>query len=240
MEQAPDYYAVLGIRDTADPEVIAAAYRALVKKFHPDTGNQTGTASPERFQAVQQAYDALGDPARRRDYDEARYRDVDVLPAKAPVDEPSLGQWTRSPGALPPGPFEEDPPRRTPVLVFVSLAAVALLAGAGGLWFLNQPPPAARSSGGGQTVTKQLKTDAPAQVTPAPAAQPKPALFTLVMYEKASGVTTRLADGGLAFNSAKSCEDFAIEARQRRLDAAIVETGSKPEVYFECQETPAP
>ena len=247
MEQAPDHYAVLGIRHKADPEVIAAAYRALVKKFHPDTGNQSGTASPERFQAVQQAYEVLGDPARRRDYDAAFYRRVDPPPARtqAPPDEASLGQWTRSPGALPPGPREaRDAPRRSPVLAMAALAAVAVLAVTGLLWFFNQPDPVAPSSGGGQTVTKQLKTDAPAsqpQVTPAPAAAgDKPALFTLVMYEKANGVTTKLADGGLAFNSRKSCEDFAVEARQRRLDAATIETGSTPDVYFECREASAP
>ena len=45
MTTIPDHYAALGIDPTADPEVITAAYRALAKKFHPDTGAAAGTAS---------------------------------------------------------------------------------------------------------------------------------------------------------------------------------------------------
>ena len=45
MTTIPDHYAALGIDPTADQEVITAAYRALAKKFHPDTGTVGGTAS---------------------------------------------------------------------------------------------------------------------------------------------------------------------------------------------------
>lgn len=69
MTAIPDHYAALGIDPTADPEVIAAAYRALAKKFHPDTGATTGTASPERFEQVQRAYEVLRTPESRRQYD---------------------------------------------------------------------------------------------------------------------------------------------------------------------------
>ncbi len=69
MTAIPDYYAALGIDPTADPEVIAAAYRALAKKYHPDTGATTGTASAERFAEIQQAYEVLGSPESRRHYD---------------------------------------------------------------------------------------------------------------------------------------------------------------------------
>lgn len=69
MTAIPDHYAALGIDPTADPEVIAAAYRALAKKYHPDTGATTGTASAERFSEIQQAYEVLGSPETRRQYD---------------------------------------------------------------------------------------------------------------------------------------------------------------------------
>ncbi|MFN4143053.1 DnaJ domain-containing protein [Aestuariivirga sp.] len=69
MESFPDHYAALGIDPTADQEVITAAYRALAKKFHPDTGSAAGTASPERFAEIQQAYEVLGKPDSRRAYD---------------------------------------------------------------------------------------------------------------------------------------------------------------------------
>jgi hypothetical protein len=69
MTAFPDHYAALGIDPSADQEVIAAAYRALAKKYHPDTGATTGTASADRFAAIQQAYEVLGSPEGRSRYD---------------------------------------------------------------------------------------------------------------------------------------------------------------------------
>ena len=81
MTDIPDHYAALGIDPTADQEVIAAAYRALAKKYHPDTGATTGTASPERFAEIQQAYEVLGSAEGRSRYDaellEATQRELD-------------------------------------------------------------------------------------------------------------------------------------------------------------------
>jgi hypothetical protein len=81
MTAITDHYSALGIDPTADQEVIAAAYRALAKKYHPDTGATTGTASPERFAEIQQAYEVLGSAEGRRRYDaellEATQRELD-------------------------------------------------------------------------------------------------------------------------------------------------------------------
>ena len=86
MTAIPDHYSALGIDPTADQEVIAAAYRALAKKYHPDTGATTGTASAERFAEIQQAYEVLGSPEGRRRYDEelleATQRELDEHLAK--------------------------------------------------------------------------------------------------------------------------------------------------------------
>jgi hypothetical protein len=86
MTAFPDHYAALGIDPTADQEVIAAAYRALAKKYHPDTGATTGTASAERFAEIQQAYEVLGSPESRKRYDlellEATQRELDEHLAK--------------------------------------------------------------------------------------------------------------------------------------------------------------
>ena len=60
------YYTVLGISDRASPERIRAAYLRLVKQLHPD---HAGEASSHAFREVQQAYDVLSDPVRRRGYD---------------------------------------------------------------------------------------------------------------------------------------------------------------------------
>lgn len=81
MTAFPDHYAALGIDPSADQEVIAAAYRALAKKYHPDTGATTGTASADRFAAIQQAYEVLGSPEGRSRYDlellDATQRELD-------------------------------------------------------------------------------------------------------------------------------------------------------------------
>ena len=56
-----DPYAVLGVPRGADEAQIHAAYREAVRRTHPDAGG-----SAEAFEAVQEAYEALRDPARRR------------------------------------------------------------------------------------------------------------------------------------------------------------------------------
>ncbi|MBX3363436.1 MAG: DnaJ domain-containing protein [Phycisphaeraceae bacterium] len=62
-----DYYAVLGVSRDASIEEIRKAYRALARKLHPDV-NKTPDAQ-KRFTEVQDAYDVLSDPEKRRQYD---------------------------------------------------------------------------------------------------------------------------------------------------------------------------
>jgi curved DNA-binding protein CbpA len=59
-----DPYAVLGLAHGADDAEIHAAYRDAVRRTHPDAGG-----SAAAFEAVQEAYEALRDPARRRVWD---------------------------------------------------------------------------------------------------------------------------------------------------------------------------
>ncbi len=72
MTQLPDHYAALGISPQADQDVIAAAYRALLKKYHPDTGTLRGTASKEKLAAVLDAFEVLGNAESRAAYDAER------------------------------------------------------------------------------------------------------------------------------------------------------------------------
>lgn len=61
----PDPYRVLGLLRGADPAQIKAAHRRLAKLYHPD-----GASGDEvRFLAVQEAYQLLADPRRRREWD---------------------------------------------------------------------------------------------------------------------------------------------------------------------------
>jgi molecular chaperone DnaJ len=66
-----DYYRVLGVSDTASQKDIKSAYRKLSRQYHPDT-NEGDKAAEERFKEVSAAYDVIGDPEKRKEYDEVR------------------------------------------------------------------------------------------------------------------------------------------------------------------------
>jgi DnaJ-class molecular chaperone len=59
-----DYYKILGVDRNADADQIKKAYRSLVKQHHPDRGGDS-----ELFKQINQAYETLSDPVKRREYD---------------------------------------------------------------------------------------------------------------------------------------------------------------------------
>lgn len=113
MAVAPDYYAMLGVSPDADDAVIRAAWKALLRKYHPDTAHEVPDAD-ERTRAFNAAWAVLGDSNRRIAYDLQR--------AAPPEDAPRTG-WG-SPYPM--------PPRRSAgatfalILAFVGLPAVAI------------------------------------------------------------------------------------------------------------------
>ena len=64
-----DYYATLGVAKTATEKDIKQAYRKLARKTHPDVNPGDKTAE-SRFKSINEAYEVLGDPDKRRKYDE--------------------------------------------------------------------------------------------------------------------------------------------------------------------------
>ncbi|WP_309649061.1 molecular chaperone DnaJ [Nocardioides sp.] len=66
-----DFYAVLGVKKDASSEEIKKAYRKLARAHHPDS-NPGDTAKHEKFKAVAEAYDVVGDADKRPKYDEMR------------------------------------------------------------------------------------------------------------------------------------------------------------------------
>lgn len=65
-----DYYKILGVGQAADRATLKRAYRRLALKYHPDRATTRRGAA--RFLEIQEAYAALSDPVRRRQYDRAR------------------------------------------------------------------------------------------------------------------------------------------------------------------------
>src|SRR3954453_19935828 len=66
-----DFYQVLGVAKDADQAAIKKAYRKLARENHPDS-KPGDKAAEDRFKQVAEAYDVLGDKAKRKEYDDMR------------------------------------------------------------------------------------------------------------------------------------------------------------------------
>jgi curved DNA-binding protein len=63
-----DYYKILGLERSADADTLKRAYRKLARKYHPDVSKEP--QAEDRFKEVQEAYEVLRDPEKRRAYDQ--------------------------------------------------------------------------------------------------------------------------------------------------------------------------
>ena len=90
-----DYYATLGVAKTATEKEIKQAYRKLARKTHPDV-NPGDKAAEARFKSINEAYEVLGDPDKRRKYDElgANWRQYEQAQQQGRPGPFGDGAWT--------------------------------------------------------------------------------------------------------------------------------------------------
>jgi curved DNA-binding protein len=93
-----DYYKILGVPRTADADEIRKAFRTLARQYHPDVAKDK-KGGEERFKEINEAYEVLGDPEKRKQYDAlgSDWRGRGYQPP--PRSQSGFGKQTRSSGS---------------------------------------------------------------------------------------------------------------------------------------------
>src|SRR5512146_1300523 len=93
-----DYYATLGVTKAATDKDIKQAFRKLARKYHPDV-NPGDKAAESKFKEINEANEVLGDPAKRKKYDElgANWRLYEQAEQQGGPN-PFAGQWNANMG----------------------------------------------------------------------------------------------------------------------------------------------
>jgi curved DNA-binding protein len=101
-----DYYSTLGVAKTATGKEIKQAFRKLARKYHPDV-NPGDKAAESKFKELNEAYEVLGDPEKRKKYDElgANWRMYEQAGSGGPGFQPPGGGWNVHFGGTPGGGF---------------------------------------------------------------------------------------------------------------------------------------
>jgi len=131
-----DPYAILGLSPSAAPEVVRAAYLALVKKYHPDAGS----GEPDKFREVQDAYELIIAGAARPQANVKASSNRPDPQSSTRASQPS--QWNTKAGSKKPdrrlkiSSLKESLTHWSKVALFTLLLALIVKAGVG--WFTGE------------------------------------------------------------------------------------------------------
>jgi DnaJ-class molecular chaperone len=104
-----DYYSTLGVPKGAPEKDIKSAYRKLARKWHPDANPNNAHEAEEKFKDIQEAYEVLGDPEKRKKYDvlgsdwQRAAREADQQRSYRQAQGADFGGFGGFSGAGPPG-----------------------------------------------------------------------------------------------------------------------------------------
>lgn len=94
MADRKDYYEILGVGRTASEEEIKQAYKKLAKLHHPDMAEPSQKkAAEERFKEINEAYQVLSNPEKRKMYDQFGHAAFQPSSAGGPFSGFQSGQW---------------------------------------------------------------------------------------------------------------------------------------------------
>jgi DnaJ-class molecular chaperone len=85
-----DYYKVLGVEHDVNDKDLKLTYRRLARQYHPDV-NPGNKAAEERFKEINQAYEVISDPEKRKKYDQYgdQWQDAEFYDAEREYARPS-------------------------------------------------------------------------------------------------------------------------------------------------------
>ena len=129
------YYELLQVTPTADLEIITGAYRALIRRHHPDRNpSPTADATTKR---LNEAWEVLNDPAKRDEYDRELTAGSSSRPAPPPRPPNRPTQETPPPRPKPsPPPRASEPDNQDVLWVTLGLLIVLAIIAAATLIFL--------------------------------------------------------------------------------------------------------